>query len=163
MEYLEDETLADRLKKGPVPLDQVLEYAIEIADALDKAHRQGITHRDLKPGNIILTKSATKPVDFGETAARCSTRPPSQLPAANEGIKASPRRARFWARCNTWHRSKWGQDSGQRDLRNHVVRSAADVVASAYDAAGVRPCGQEMLGQGSPRNDGKRPATFATT
>ena len=57
MEYLEGETLAERLKKGPLPLDQVLQYAIEIADALDKAHRKGITHRDLKPGNIMLTKS----------------------------------------------------------------------------------------------------------
>jgi eukaryotic-like serine/threonine-protein kinase len=55
MEYLEGETLAHRLLKGPLPLDQVLQYAIEIADALDKAHRKGITHRDLKPGNIMLT------------------------------------------------------------------------------------------------------------
>jgi serine/threonine protein kinase len=52
MEYVEGETLAARLVKGPLPLDQVLKYAIEIADALDKAHRKGITHRDLKPGNI---------------------------------------------------------------------------------------------------------------
>src|ERR1700730_17245631 len=65
MEYLEGETLAERLKKGPLPLDQVLRYAIEIADALDKAHRKGITHRDLKPGNIMLTKSGTKLLDFG--------------------------------------------------------------------------------------------------
>ena len=65
MEYLEGETLAERLKKGPLPLDQVLQYAIEISDALDKAHRKGITHRDLKPGNIMLTKSGTKLLDFG--------------------------------------------------------------------------------------------------
>lgn len=64
MKYLEGETLAERLKKGPLPLDQVLKYAIEIADALDKAHRKGITHRDLKPGNIRLTKSGTKLLDF---------------------------------------------------------------------------------------------------
>ena len=51
MEYLEGETLAARLTKGPLPTDQVLRYATEIADALDKAHRKGITHRDLKPGN----------------------------------------------------------------------------------------------------------------
>src|SRR5499427_9759223 len=55
MEFLEGETLADRLVKAPLPLDQTLRYAIEIADALDKAHRKGITHRDLKPGNIMLT------------------------------------------------------------------------------------------------------------
>ena len=54
MEYLDGETLAHRLEKGALPLDQALRYAIEIADALDKAHRQGITHRDLKPGNIFL-------------------------------------------------------------------------------------------------------------
>jgi serine/threonine-protein kinase len=65
LEYLEGETLAERLKKGPLRLDQVLQYAIEIADALDKAHRKGITHRDLKPGNIMLTKSGTKLLDFG--------------------------------------------------------------------------------------------------
>src|ERR1700693_1519388 len=59
MEYLEGETLATRLRKGPLPLEQVLQYAIEVADALDKAHRKGITHRDLKPGNIMLTKAGT--------------------------------------------------------------------------------------------------------
>jgi serine/threonine protein kinase len=65
MEYLEGETLAQRLVKGPLPLEQVLQYAIEIADALDKAHRKGVTHRDLKPGNIVLTKTGSKLVDFG--------------------------------------------------------------------------------------------------
>ena len=65
MEYLEGETLAQRLLKGSLPLEQVLQYAIEIADALDKAHRKGVTHRDLKPGNIMLTKSGTKLLDFG--------------------------------------------------------------------------------------------------
>ena len=63
MEYLEGENLADRLKKGPLPLDQVLKYSIEISDALDKAHR--VTHRDLKPGNIMLTKQGSKLLDFG--------------------------------------------------------------------------------------------------
>ena len=65
MEYLEGETLAQRLQKGPLPPEQVLPYAIQIADALDKAHRKGITHRDLKPGNIMLTKSGAKLLDFG--------------------------------------------------------------------------------------------------
>ena len=65
MEHIEGETLADRLKKGALPLDQALRYATEIADALDKAHRQGVVHRDLKPGNIMLTKSGAKLLDFG--------------------------------------------------------------------------------------------------
>src|ERR1700686_1728461 len=65
MQYLEGETLADRLKKGALPLDQALKIAIEIAGALDKAHRAGITHRDLKPGNIMLTKGGAKLLDFG--------------------------------------------------------------------------------------------------
>ena len=65
MEYIEGETLAQRLQRGALPIQQVLQYAIEIADALDKAHRKGITHRDLKPGNIMLTKSGTKLLDFG--------------------------------------------------------------------------------------------------
>src|SRR5712691_10239831 len=65
MEYLEGETLADRVAKGPLPLEQTLRYGIEIADALDKAHRQGIVHRDLKPGNVMLTKSGVKLLDFG--------------------------------------------------------------------------------------------------
>jgi Tol biopolymer transport system component/predicted Ser/Thr protein kinase len=91
MEYLEGETLAERLKKGPLPLDQVLQYAIEISEALDKAHRKGITHRDLKPGNIMLTKSGTKLLDFGLAKLRkdaASGSPLSQLPTANEGITA---------------------------------------------------------------------------
>ena len=65
MEYLEGETLAKLLEKGPLPLAQVLKYGVEIADALDKAHRTGIVHRDLKPGNIMLTKSGAKLLDFG--------------------------------------------------------------------------------------------------
>src|SRR5438477_8297032 len=65
MELLDGESLADRLAKGPLPLDQVLRYGVQIADALDKAHRAGIVHRDLKPGNIMITKSGAKLLDFG--------------------------------------------------------------------------------------------------
>ena len=65
MEYVDGETLADRLAKGLLPLDHALQYAIQIADALDKAHRQGITHRDLKPANVMLTTVGTKLLDFG--------------------------------------------------------------------------------------------------
>jgi len=65
MEYLDGQTLADRLRQGALPLGQAVDCAIQIADGLDKAHRQGIVHRDLKPGNIMLTKSGTKLLDFG--------------------------------------------------------------------------------------------------
>ena len=71
MEYLEGEALADRLQKGAFPLHDVLKYGQQIASALHAAHRQGITHRDLKPGNVMLTRSGAKLLDFGlaKTAA----------------------------------------------------------------------------------------------
>jgi serine/threonine protein kinase len=65
MEYLEGESLAERLERGPLPIDQVLRYGTELAEALGKAHRSGIVHRDLKPGNVILTKGGAKLLDFG--------------------------------------------------------------------------------------------------
>ncbi len=65
MEHLEGETLADRIEKGPLPIEQTLTIASEIAEALSAAHRQGIVHRDLKPGNVMLTKGGAKLLDFG--------------------------------------------------------------------------------------------------
>ncbi len=65
MEYLEGETLAQRLSRGPMPLADMLRYAAEIASALDKAHRAGVVHRDLKPGNILLNIAGAKLLDFG--------------------------------------------------------------------------------------------------
>jgi len=65
MECVEGDTLAKRLEKGPLPLDQVLKYGMQIADALSKAHRSGVVHRDLKPGNIMLTPAGAKLLDFG--------------------------------------------------------------------------------------------------
>src|ERR1700730_6249082 len=65
MECVEGETLAKRLEKGALPLEQVLKYGMQIADALDKAHRSGVVHRDLKPGNIMLTAAGAKLLDFG--------------------------------------------------------------------------------------------------
>jgi Tol biopolymer transport system component len=65
MECMEGETLAKRLEKGPLPIDQVLKVGGQIADALDMAHRSGIVHRDLKPSNIVLTSTGAKLLDFG--------------------------------------------------------------------------------------------------
>src|SRR5215831_19298082 len=65
MEHLEGETLADRLRKGPLPLGQALKVGTEICDGLEGAHRNGVVHRDMKPGNIMLTKSGAKLMDFG--------------------------------------------------------------------------------------------------
>src|SRR6202140_2583366 len=89
IEYLEGETLARRLLKGALPLEQVLQYAIEISDALDKAHRKGVTHRDLKPGNIMLTKTGTKLLYFGLAKLKQEATPAipdSQLPTMQNAI-----------------------------------------------------------------------------
>src|SRR5262245_6351164 len=86
MEYLEGQTLADRLAKGPFSLDQTLRCGMEIADALDKAHRQGIVHRDLKPANAMVTRSGMKLLDFGLAKAM----EPATSPA---GMTALPTRA----------------------------------------------------------------------
>jgi serine/threonine protein kinase len=73
MELIEGQTLADRIGKGPIPLDQALSYACQIADALDRAHRAGVTHRDVKPQNIMLTRGGVKVLDFG--LAKSQARP----------------------------------------------------------------------------------------
>ncbi|HEY6214701.1 MAG TPA: protein kinase, partial [Vicinamibacterales bacterium] len=65
MELLEGESLAERIARGPLPIEQVLKIGFEIATALDRAHRNGIVHRDLKPANVMLTKSGAKLLDFG--------------------------------------------------------------------------------------------------
>jgi Tol biopolymer transport system component len=87
MELLEGETLSERLAKGALPLEQTLRYGQEIADALDKAHRQGIVHRDLKPANVMLTKSGVKLLDFGLAKALPS---PGGRGVGGEGITSLP-------------------------------------------------------------------------
>ena len=83
MEHLEGETLAKRLERGPLPLEELLARAMEIADALDKAHRKGLVHRDLKPGNIMLTPhSGAKVLDFGLAKATRGLTGSSSLTAA---------------------------------------------------------------------------------
>src|SRR5262245_22899537 len=115
MEYLEGVTLAERLARGPLPVAEALRHGIELADALDRAHRAGFVHRDLKPGNIMLTPGGVKLLDFGlaklrgpvksvedESAAKTLTQPVTErgvihgtpqymAPEQLEGKEADPR------------------------------------------------------------------------
>ena len=108
MEYLEGETLADRLEKGALPLDEGLEVAIQMAGALSMAHRHGIVHRDLKPGNVMLTKAGREAprLRAGEAGARRGAG--SRAFRTSDGRRCrSRRKGRFWGRCTTCRPSKW--------------------------------------------------------
>ncbi len=87
LELLQGESLASRLKRGPLPVDDALARAIEIAGALARAHREGIIHRDLKPGNVMLTPSGVKVLDFG--LARI-TRGDTDAPMSTDGLATAP-------------------------------------------------------------------------
>ena len=175
MEYLEGETLAQRLEKGALPLDQALKVAIEIADALDKAHRQGITHRDLKPGNIMLTKAGAKLLDFGlaklkapEQAGGLSALPTQEAPLTEQGTilgtfqymapeqlegkegRRSNRHLRVRDdRLRDCHRQEGvqGTESGELDRRHHDRRPASDLRAGTDVAARARADREDLPGE----------------
>src|SRR5215831_2705182 len=91
MELLEGETLADRLRRGPLTLEQVFRYGSEIAEGLHAAHRRGVVHRDLKPGNVMLTKSGAKLMDFGLAKGTIQPNPVSEgLTATLTSSHATP-------------------------------------------------------------------------
>jgi Tol biopolymer transport system component len=93
MEHLEGESLEARLRRGPLAIEEALRIAIQIAGALDAAHRKGITHRDLKPGNVMLTRSGAKLLDFGlakitpavEVSGTATTRLTNDPPITEKG------------------------------------------------------------------------------
>jgi len=88
MEYVEGQTLASRLERGAVPLDEALSHGVQIAEALDKAHRKGILHGDLKPGNVMLTKTGAKLLDFG-LARQLPASPPQASDSATGAVLAA--------------------------------------------------------------------------
>ena len=107
MEFIEGETLENRLDRGAMPTDQVLRYGIQIADALDKAHKQGVVHRDLKPGNIMLTKSGAKLLDFGLAKLRApesGVMVLSELPTERRSLTAE---GTIMGRASTCRQSDW--------------------------------------------------------
>ena len=178
MELIEGDTLADRLKKGALPLDQALRYGIEIADALDKAHRQGVVHRDLKPGNIMLMKSGAKLLDFGlakitaqqTNAAGLSALPTEAKPLTQEGsilgtfqymapeqlegkeadAAGRPLCARSRPLRNA-HRAEGfrRRESGEPHHRDHERRARVHFRPSAFDAVRSRAPRSEVPGEGS--------------
>jgi serine/threonine protein kinase/Tol biopolymer transport system component len=86
MEYLDGETLAKRLQRGSLSLSEALRYAIQLADALDQAHRKGVIHRDLKPGNIMLTAIGAKVLDFGLARVTVSAADPAAAPTVTSPL-----------------------------------------------------------------------------
>ena len=103
MEYLDGETLAAAPGPRKLPLDQALQYGIQIADALAAAHKAGIVHRDLKPGNIMLTKSGAKLLDFGLAKPGVQLVGPGITQLTTEGPLTGAGRSS--ARCSTWRPS----------------------------------------------------------
>jgi serine/threonine protein kinase len=114
MELLEGETLASRLTRGPLPIDEAIRYAVQVASALDRAHQVGIVHRDLKPGNIFLVPSdGTSPaldaklLDFGIAKHRAEPARERALAGPSTTLESRISRplGRYSVRCSTWRRN----------------------------------------------------------
>jgi eukaryotic-like serine/threonine-protein kinase len=125
MELLEGETLADRIAKGPIAFDQLLTYAIQIGDALDKAHRHGVTHRDLKPGNIMLTKSGVKLLDFGLAKVQQAGLVPTQTIAATLTAAARPLTMQGAILGTLQYMSPEQLEGGEADARSDIFAFGA--------------------------------------
>ena len=126
MEYLEGETLAARLRKGPMPLTQALRTAVEIAQALAAAHAQGIVHRDLKPSNVMLTSGGAKLLDFGLARLRApagsATSPASHaFPSSQIAPGSSQGRCRTW-RPNSSKETRWTPEPTSSRLARSSTR-----------------------------------------
>ena len=177
MEYLEGVTLEHRLNRGPLPPEQTVCYAVQIADALAKAHKLGITHRDLKPSNIMLTKSGAKLMDFGlakqtPLAAALTEMTVEQLKLTSEGmlvgtfqymapeqLQGTGSRRAHRHLCprgrslRDAHRQTGlcRQDPDQRDERDLGERAGAYFRRAAAHPPSSRSCGPAGAGEGSRR------------
>ena len=130
MEYLEGETLAARLKKGALPIEQVLRCGTEVAMALEAAHRRGVIHRDLKPGNVMLTKTGAKLLDFGVATLK------QQSSFASEGKAKADRLTATGMVIGTLHYMAPEQiEGGEADARTDVFALGCVL----YEAATGQP------------------------
>ena len=176
MELLEGETLAHRLEKGPLPVAEVLTLGRQIAEALDRAHRAGVVHRDLKPGNVMLTKGGAKLMDFG--LARAQVLGPAagatdavadgdpaadgrgddrrHVPVHGAGAAGGEGRGRAQRHLGAGVRAVRdgdgeagvrGREPGEPDRGDHEGGAALDDGAAAGDAAGAGAGGAALLGE----------------
>ena len=177
MELVSGETLAARLEKGPLPLEQALGVATEIADALAAAHRQGVTHRDLKPANVMLTKAGAKLLDFGlaklsghgerPAAASLASAPTEMRPLTSEGTivgtlqymapeqvegKAADARTDLWALGAILYEMV----TGKRAFEGASAASLITAIMSAQPPALVRAAPVDATGARPCRDDVSR-------
>jgi serine/threonine protein kinase len=119
MEFVEGETLADRMSLRRLPMGHALEYSTAIADAIGHAHRRGIVHRDIKPANVVLTAGGPKLLDFG--LARFNEGPSEPLNVASTISAVNTRLTQAGVTLGTWHYMAPEQTSGRpADARSDV-------------------------------------------